>query len=44
MPTSTIKKQLHDYIDIIEDTSELEILYQTAEVQATAKKSDIIDS
>ena len=44
MNTPTIKKQLHKYIDMIKDESQLEILYETAEAYATGEKRDILDS
>jgi hypothetical protein len=44
MPESTIKKQLHQYIDMINNESQLEILYETAEAYAKGGKPDILDS
>lgn len=44
MNTPTIKKQLHKYIDMIKDESQLEILYETAEAYAKGRASDILDS
>jgi len=42
MAKSEIKKQLHAYIDMIDDESQLEMLNDAAEVYAT-KQPDIID-
>lgn len=39
-----IKKQIHEYIDMINDESQLEILYETAEAYAKGEKRDILDS
>ena len=44
MANPEIKKQLHDYIDMIEDESQLEMLHETAESYATGKQTDILDS
>lgn len=44
MRDSIIKKQLHEYIDMINDESQLEILYETAEAYAKGRKPDILDS
>lgn len=44
MPESSIKKQLHEYIDLINDESQLEILYETAEAYAKVEKTDLLDS
>lgn len=44
MPESTIKKQLHEYIDLITDESQLEILFETAEAYAKHGEPDILDS
>ena len=44
MHDSAIKKQLHEYIDMIEDKSQLEILCETAEAYAKGKERDILDS
>ena len=43
MPESTIKKQIHEHIDLINDESQLEILYETAEAYAKGGKGDILD-
>jgi PHD/YefM family antitoxin component YafN of YafNO toxin-antitoxin module len=42
MPTSEIKKQLHNYIDLIEDEDTLLILNEAAEAYVI-NKPDIID-
>lgn len=42
MAKAEIKKQLHDFIDMIEDESQLQMLNEAAEVYAT-KQPDIID-
>jgi hypothetical protein len=42
MEISDIKKQLHAYIDMIEDETQLEMLNDAAEVYAT-KQPDILD-
>ena len=44
MAKPEIKKQLHDYIDMIEDESQLEMLHDAAETYATRKQPDILDS
>jgi hypothetical protein len=44
MAKSDIKKQLHEYIDMIEDELQLEMLHDTAETYATRKQPDILDS
>jgi len=44
MAKSEIKKQLHAYIDMIEDESQLEMLNEEAEAYATKKNPDILDS
>ena len=44
MAKSEIKKQLHAYIDMIEDESQLEVLHDAAEVYATKKQPDLPDS
>lgn len=44
MHDSAIKKQLHKYIDLINDESQLEILCETAEAYAKDIKSDLLDS
>ena len=44
MEDSAIKKQLHEYIDMIEDKSQLEVLCETAEAYAKGKEIDILDS
>ena len=43
MDNSDIKKQLHNYIDMIEDESQLQMLNEAAEVYATKNKTDILD-
>lgn len=43
MSNPSLKKQLHEYIDMIDDQSQLEILYETAEGYATNRKADILD-
>jgi predicted transcriptional regulator len=42
MAKAEIKKQLHEFIDMIEDESQLQMLNEAAEVYAT-KQPDIID-
>ena len=42
MPTSEIKKQLHAYIDMMEDEAQLEMLSEAAEAYAT-QQPDILD-
>ena len=42
MAKAEIKKQLHQFIDMIEDESQLQMLNEAAEVYAT-KQPDIID-
>ena len=42
METSDLKKQLHTYIDMIEDENQLEMLNEAAEAYAT-KQPDILD-
>ena len=42
MEVSAIKKQLHTYIDMIEDETQLEMLNDAAEAYAT-KQPDILD-
>src|SRR5690242_14965156 len=42
METSDLKKQLHAYIDMIEDEGQLEMLNEAAEAYAT-KQPDILD-
>ena len=44
MAKSEIKRQLHAYIDMIEDESQLEILHDAAEVYVTKNQPDILDS
>ncbi len=44
MHDSAIKKQLHEYIDMIEDKSQLEILCETAEAYAKGQECDILNS
>ena len=43
MDNPEIKKQLHNYIDMIEDESQLQMLNDAAEVYATKKQTDILD-
>lgn len=43
MGNSGIKKQLHQYIDMIEDETQLQILNDAAEVYATKDERDILD-
>ena len=43
MAKSEIKKQLHAYIDMIEDESQLEMLNEAAEAYATKNQPDILD-
>ncbi len=43
MDKTRIKKQLHNYIDMIEDESQLEMLNEAAETYAIKKKTDILD-
>ena len=42
MATSETKKQLHEYIDMIEDEEQLNMLCEAAEAYAT-KQPDILD-
>ena len=42
MNTSETKKQLHEYIDMIEDEEQLNMLCEAAELYAT-KQPDILD-
>lgn len=42
MAKSEIKKQLHEFIDMIEDETQLQMLNEAAEVYATGQ-TDIID-
>ena len=44
MAKADLKKQLHDYIDKIEDENQLEILREAAETYAAAKQPDIVDA
>ncbi len=44
MARTEIKKQLHAYIDMIDDEAQLEMLNEAAEVYASGKQCDIIDS
>lgn len=44
MAKAEIKKQLHAYIDLIENEVQLEMLHEAAEVYAAKKQPDIIDS
>ena len=44
MTTPEIKKQLHAYIDMVEDEGQLEMLHEAAEVYAARKQHDIVDS
>ncbi|MEO5651146.1 MAG: hypothetical protein ABIR03_14645 [Ginsengibacter sp.] len=43
MDKTRIKIQLHNYIDMIEDESQLEMLNEAAETYAIKKKTDILD-
>ena len=43
MDNPEIKKQLHNYIDMIEDESQLQMLNDAAEVYATKNQTDILD-
>lgn len=43
MESLEIKKQLHNYIDMIEDESQLQMLNDAAEVYATKNQTDILD-
>lgn len=43
MTTAEIKKQLHQYIDLLEDETQLSMLNETAEVYLTSQ-GDILDS
>ncbi|MEO8822457.1 MAG: hypothetical protein ABI366_02705 [Ginsengibacter sp.] len=43
MDKPDIKKQLHNYIDLIEDESQLQMLNDAAEVYATNNQTDILD-
>ena len=43
MASEDLKKQLHSYIDMIEDETQLEMLNDAAETYAT-KKIDILDA
>ncbi|HEY5462274.1 MAG TPA: hypothetical protein VIJ95_03385 [Hanamia sp.] len=43
MDNPEIKKQLHNYIDMIEDESQLQMLNDAAEVYATNPQKDILD-
>jgi hypothetical protein len=43
MNNPSIKKQLHEYIEIIKDESQLEILCEAAEAYASSQNSDILD-
>ena len=42
MASDNLKKQLHSYIDMIDDETQLQILHETAENYVT-KPSDILD-
>jgi predicted transcriptional regulator len=44
MAKSEIKKQLHAYIDMIEDESQLEMLHDAAETYLTKNQPDVLDS
>ncbi len=44
MAKSEIKKQLHTYIDMIEDEGQLGMLNEAAKVYAARKQPDIVDS
>lgn len=43
MDNSEIKKQLHHYIDMIEDETQLQMLSDAAEEYATKDERDILD-
>ena len=43
MAKSEIKKQLHTYIDMIEDEGQLEMLNEAAEIYTARKQPDIVD-
>ena len=43
MNNPEIKKRLHNYIEMIEDESQLQMLNDTAEVYAAKKQVDILD-
>lgn len=43
MNTPEIKKKLHNYIEMIEDESQLQMLNDTAEIYAAKKQVDILD-
>ena len=43
MASEDLKKQLHNYIDMIEDETQLEMLNEAAETYAT-QKTDILDA
>ncbi len=43
MASDDLKKQLHNYIDMIEDETQLEMLNEAAEMYVT-KQADILDS
>lgn len=43
MDTPEIKKRLYNYIEMIEDESQLQMLTDTAEVYAAGKQVDILD-
>jgi len=43
MASSELKKQLHHYIDMIDDETQLEMLNEAAEIYVT-KQADILDS
>jgi|GEM_PF-1294101 len=43
MDNPEIKKQLHSYIDMIEDESQLQMLNDAAEVYAIKNQKDILD-
>ena len=42
MASDNLKKQLHSYIDMIDDETQLQILHETAENYVT-KQADILD-
>lgn len=44
MAKADIKRQLHKYIEMIEDEQQLEMLCEAAETYASAKRPDILDS
>ncbi len=43
MKTPEIKKKLHNYIEMIDDESQLQMLNDTAEIYAAKKQVDILN-